>query len=144
MPAPRLRLANGRFASVQQLIDNLEDPSPLLQRVGEYMKKSTQDRIKSTKTAPNGIPWAAWSSLTAFSRARKGNSSSGLLFDTGRLHDSIEYQVQARSVIVGAGVQYAKYLQEGTLNMPARPFVGMSKQDLKSIDDIVRDYLKKS
>ena len=141
MALPKLRLKNGRFASIQQLINSLQNPAPLLQRVGEFLKASIKDRIKTTKTDPAGNPWQPWAFATELARERKGTASSGLLFDSGRLYDSIDYQVQAKSVIAGAGVSYARYLQAGTQNMPARPFVGISKQDTQSIDVLVREYL---
>jgi len=142
MSLPKLRLKNGRFASLQQIINSLQNPAPLLDQVGQYLKKSTQERISTTKKSPSDQPWAPWADVTAMAREKKGTAGRGLLFDSGALYDSIDYQVQAKSVIVGAGVSYARFLQAGTFNMPARPFIGFSQQDKTNIHNMVVEYLK--
>lgn len=43
--------------------------------------------------------------------------------DTGRLRDSMQYQVDIDSVAVGTDVEYAPYVHEGTYKMAARPYL---------------------
>lgn len=139
-----LRDERGRFASVQQLIDKIQHPEPLLDQIGKILKASTQARITTTKKSPDGTPWAPWSYATLLARMKDGSASLGILNHTGNLLKSITYQVQGRQVKVGADSSvalYAKYLQEGTLNMPARPFVGISQQDNEAVRIAVRRYL---
>ena len=107
MSLPRLRLRNGRFTTIEQLIQDLQNPTPLLQRVGAYLKASIQNRITTTKTAPDGTPWAPWAFVTEMARERKGTAGYGLLYDSGALYNSIDYQVVGKQVIAGAGVSYA-------------------------------------
>lgn len=43
--------------------------------------------------------------------------------DTGRLRDSMRYQTDADSVVIGTDVEYAPYVHEGTYKMEARPYL---------------------
>lgn len=43
--------------------------------------------------------------------------------DTGRLRDSIEHEVNGRTLRVGTNVEYAVYVEEGTRYMDAEPFL---------------------
>ena len=90
--------------------------------------KRTKKRIRTDKRTPDGIPWAIWAESTAISRARKGTALRGLLYDTGALLKSIEYDINNDRFAVGSGVDYAEYLQEGTDNMPAREFLGFNER----------------
>ena len=44
---------------------------------------------------------------------------------TGRLRDSLTHEVLdgEKAVIVGSNVEYAKYVEGGTMKMPARPYL---------------------
>lgn len=127
---------------LETLLSKLKNPRPALVEIGRMLVKSTQERIQKTKQDPTGKPWAPWSMGTLLGRTRKGTAARGILYDSGNLLRSIEAQVQSNSVIVGTKVNYASFLQDGTKNMPARPFVGISKQDEGRINDILRKHLK--
>lgn len=139
-----LREANGRFATVQKLIDSLQNPRPLLEIVGQILKQRTKQRITTTKIDPTGRQWKPWSYSTFIARARKGNVSRGVLYDSGNLLNSITYQVSGKQVVVGVNsgmAPYAVFLQNGTPNMPARPFIGISKDDNDAVRTAVKNYL---
>lgn len=127
---------------LETLLQKLKNPRPALVEIGRMLVRSTQDRLRSTKQGPDGKPWAPWSMATLLGRLRKGTASGGILYDSGNLMRSIQAEVQSNSVIVGTKVNYASFLQDGTKNMPARPFVGVSKQDEGRINDILRKHLK--
>ncbi len=42
---------------------------------------------------------------------------------TGNLKSSIAYDADDRQVIIGSDVTYASYVEEGTVNMRARPYL---------------------
>ena len=140
----RLRANNGRFISIQKAIDSLQNPSAFLDKVGQALQASTQARISTTKVSPNGTPFAPWSIKTALARFKKGNASRGILYDTGNLLNSIDYQVIGKTVTVGVNTNapYGTYLQNGTRYMPARPFVGISEQDREMVRVLLQSYLK--
>lgn len=132
-----------RTNNIQRLLAKLQDKEPVLQQVGELLVNSTKARIASTKTSPDGSPFAPWSFATLKARQKDGSASSGILLKTGRLLNSIEYQIQGDQVVVGANssAPYANFLQVGTPNMPARPFVGISQPDTELIQSVLRKHL---
>lgn len=127
-------------AAWNRLLSNLKDPKPLLKRIGQNLEDSTIARLVATKESPSGSPWAPWASGTAKARARTGNSGNGLLYNSGRLIKSIKHEVRGNTVTVGSdpSAPYASFLQNGTKNMPARPFVGISRGDQDNIFEIVK------
>jgi len=133
-------------AALSRIVRRLANPRPVLEELGQALKTGTQERIKTTKTSPDGTPFAPWSIATALARQKRGTVSGGILFDTGKLFNSIQYQVTGKQVEVGAdeSAPYAKYLQAGTRNMPARPFVGISERDLENVRKILRSYIQKA
>lgn len=43
--------------------------------------------------------------------------------DTGRLRNSVTHAVSGESVFVGTDVEYGPYVELGTINTPAQPFL---------------------
>ncbi len=129
---------------LQKLLEALADPTPLLQTVGGILRDSTVNRIVNTKTSPDGEAWAPWAMSTMLARTKRGTSGTGLLYETGGLANSITFEIQGNSVIVGSNSPVAPYLQNGTDNMPARPFVGISQEDSDSIHSALADFLAKA
>lgn len=140
----RLRSRNGSFISIEKLIDKLENPARMLDQIGQTLQASIQARISTTKTSPNGVPFAPWSIKTALARLKKGNASRGILYDSGTLLNAVQYQVNGKRVEVGvdSSAPYGVFLQNGTRHMPARPFVGISDQDREMVRVLLQSYLK--
>lgn len=130
---------------LQRLTHRLDDLTPVMHGIGGILETSTTDRIRSTKTAPDGTRWAEWSQSTRQAKARMSAKQRGsLLLVRGKqsgLLGSITYEASKNSVIVGSVMYYAAYLQQGTSRMPARPFLGLSAQDYRTIDDLLHDYI---
>ncbi|MGL6458857.1 phage virion morphogenesis protein [Aeromonas hydrophila] len=109
------------LARYQRLLDTLgrsDHKAELLESIGAVAESQTRRRISDEKTAPDGTPWAPWS--TDYAKTRHGNQS--LLQGDGDLLDSIEYQVQRNSVRVGSALAYAGVHQDGfsgTVQVPA-------------------------
>lgn len=113
----------------------------LLEELGEHFVHIVKERIQSTKENPYGRDWQEWADGTRRQREYKGNTAQGLLWDTGDLLHSITFETGPNEVRIGSPLDYAKWLQDGTENMPAREFLGFSPDDLIAIDRIVDDYL---
>ena len=111
-------------------------PEETLRRVAEEEVRAVQNRIRNSKTDPEGQPWAPWSMATIRANARRGGS---LLFRTGALHDSIQYRISEKTLTIYSNVGYARYLQFGTPKMPARPFLGWSRDNINRIKQILKD-----
>lgn len=97
--------------------------SDFLNELGIGMVQEVHKRIADSKQSPDGTPWRPWATSTAKARRRAGASSS-LLYNSGDLYRSINYNVTGDKLTISSSVPYAKYLQHGTRNMPARPFLG--------------------
>ncbi|WP_024277997.1 phage virion morphogenesis protein [Xanthobacter sp. 126] len=130
------------------------DFEPLLTIIGAVLESSTRERIEETKTAPDGTRWAP---------NREGTST---LLRTGRhLRDSIAFIASASELDVGSSWEFAHIHQDGAVikpknakrlsfvvgghrvsakqvTIPARPFVGVSKEDEAEILRVATDYLR--
>ena len=103
------------------------DPlQPWFEKTAERIGKQVEGRIRATKLDPDFKAWAPWAPSTEYSRLRKGNAMRGLLYDEGTLLAGITHRATLTGVEVGVedSVDYAGFLQYGTRNMPARPFLG--------------------
>jgi len=114
-------------------------PEQVIKQVALDEVKATQNRIRNSKTDPEGRPWAPWSMATIRSNKNRGGS---LLFRTGALLNSIEYRISEKTLTIYSNVGYAKYLQFGTPKMPARPFLGWSRESINKIKKILQDAVK--
>lgn len=103
-----------------QMLERQAQPpgSDIMNRLGEYLQASTQDRF-TTQTAPDGTPWQP---LKARYARRKKYNPDKILTLRGYLRSGIRHQVTGdTSVEVGANLAYAAIHQlGGTIDMPAR------------------------
>lgn len=115
-------------------------PDETLKQLAEEQVAVVQNRIRNTKTDPDGQPWAPWSMATirAYSRSGRGGS---LLFRTGALLDSIQYRISEKTLTIFSNVGYAKYLQFGTPKMPARRFLGWNQESINRVKEILKEKI---
>ena len=71
------------------------------------------------------------------------------MLDTGRLRNSITYRVAGEVLYVGTNVEYAGIHQFGAragrrrnVVIPARPFLGISRDDREKIEHIIQDFIR--
>jgi phage virion morphogenesis protein len=101
------------------------------------LESQTRRRIGSEKRAPSGRAWEAWSDRYAATRT----GTQSLLMSDGHLHDSIESLVTPDKVTWGSNLVYASTHQDGTDDVPARPFLGLSRDNAREIDaELVRFF----
>lgn len=89
----------------------------------------------------------------------KGNPGGKTLTDTARLRDSIDYDSTADAVTVGSkwvskdgsNVKYARIHQLGgkagrghSVNIEARPYLGINDENMEDIREAVADFIKDS
>ena len=113
-------------------------PKEVMEIMGKKAVTDTQTRIRSTKTSPDGQPWAPWSMATIRANAGRGGS---LLFRTGALHNSIKYRLSEHTLTVYSNTGYSSYLQNGTSKMPARPFLGWTENDINTIKRLLKERI---
>ena len=141
----------GAFRRLAATAGNLR---PALDDIGERLAESTKRRF-STSTAPSGKHWKKNRPSTL---ARKKNPLP--LVRLGDLQDTIHYRASGQRLEVGSPMIYAAAQQFGARrgafgktrhgvpipwgDIPARPFLGISRQDSSNILDILADHLKNS
>lgn len=119
------------------------DMSPFMAMIGDYQKEAAQVRITETKSSPDDNPWAPWSNQRRQERIAKGNADLGLLLDTGTLLNLIHSVSTPYGVEIGTGLDYAADLQNGTRNMPARPFLGWTPGEMATTEQMAALFIEK-
>ncbi len=149
---------------VKRLSDKLKscalsssDRINLMGSLGLEIEEQTKDRFVHTRTAPDGSPWKEISEVT---RQYLKNGEGSTLYREGGLFRSIERQVESEwSVIVGAASEYAATHQFGAKqgefgrsknngpipwgDIPARPYLGLSPDDIDELEDMAEDWLRR-
>ncbi|WP_051340944.1 phage virion morphogenesis protein [Azospirillum halopraeferens] len=124
------------------LAQGITDKRPLLDSLGGLVESQTRRRLSQDKEGPNGEPWPDWSDSYKATR-RTGHH---LLESTGTLIDSVHYMVRGDAVEVGSGMVYAAIhhfggAEAGKPEIPARPWLGVSEEDGREIDEVLGDWL---
>jgi phage virion morphogenesis protein len=132
--------------------------------IGVEVEAPTQERF-DTQKSPDGASWKALAQKTTNYYASKGLlGARSILVGEGTLRDSITSEVQGGgwSVLVGATMEYAAVHQFGAVikpksspylfvpgygklkqvTIPARPYLGVSADDAKAIENAVAVFLE--
>jgi phage virion morphogenesis protein len=145
--------------SLAGLLSAIQNPAPLLEKLGEYTLGSTRDRFK-TQTAPDGSAWAALQPW--YQRIKARNKNKTLTLD-GYLRGQMTWQLDGkRKVEVGSNSPYAAVHQFGSdrpqnvqrlrfkdyipraTTIPARPYLGLSDSDRNELVERTLDWLRTS
>lgn len=131
------------------------DLSALLEGIGSEVENQTRRRFQEEKTDADGIAWPEWSERYAASKhgddgharhpgARRESGGHSLLVLRGDLQDSLQSEVSGDEVTVGSNMVYALTHQEGDpdRNIPARPFLGLSAQNVGELEDYVVNFME--
>lgn len=112
----------------------------LLADIGGHVESSTRRRIGQEKVGPGRQRWASWSPAYAATR----HAGQSLLQGEGDLLDSISSLVIGDTVEVGSNLVYAATHQFGddSRSIPARPYLGLSSEDVSGIDRLSVDALE--
>lgn len=104
---------------------------PILDLMGSSVKAEVQIEIGEYQSGVG--PYPATAQLADATLDRKAKSGEGKggnpdtpLWATGEYHDTIDYakDVNSLSVEIGSNLDYVKYLELGTADMPPRPVFG--------------------
>ena len=132
------------IASLNQKVKRVQDNIYRTKiRIGEEEVTRTKQRLVTSKTDPNGIPWQPWSVRTLRQRTRENKVARGLLDRTGVLIRSIKSKVSGNFVIVYSNTLYSLWLQRGTTRMPQRQFLGWGNNVKKNIKKLLIEGIKK-
>lgn len=157
-------------AAFARLVQSGTDMRPVMQQLGELLVETTKQRFE-TSTAPDGTPWAPnaestylklldryTSSYGKTGKVSKGGASRAagkkpLIGETKALSTTINYRAGSDFVEIGSPMEYAAVHQFGAAarsftggktpwgDIPARPFLGLSRADEATIVDVTQRHL---
>lgn len=135
-------------ALLQGLRERAADSQGVLEPIGDLLLESTAVRF-DVHAGPDGTRWSPvspqYAGRKAGGKATKRSSVSTQPSDTlvlsGDLRDGIAFQIEAGVLFVGTNRPYGATHQFGRGNIPARPFLGLSKEDEEAIIAILEDHL---
>lgn len=128
-------------AYLAELPDALADMDDLMDELAGQMESATLERFK-TNIAPDGTPWEK--------SARAMRDGGQTLVDTGvNLRDTITSASDASSAQVGTSSPIAAIHQFGgkagrneSVELPARPYIGLSDIDRGDAQDATLAYIR--
>lgn len=149
-----LQITETGLAEALLLIEGIEHAltDELMEGIARLVQEQTRRRIEQEKTTPEGAAWKAnW----------KGSS---ILYESGALSRSIDYDVSSDSAEVGSGLVYARIHQEGgvivpksakalafqmgnrfvqvqSVTIPARTYLGLSASNQRDVIEAAEDWL---
>lgn len=133
------------------------DLTILMDQIGALLEQSARDRIEATNVAPDGTPWYPSDRVDLF--------GGRTLFETGRLAASLTHEAGPDQVAIGSAMIYAgvhqtgaiivpknaqaltfmlpggAFVEVGKVEIPARPYLGISETDEEDILDLTGMYL---
>lgn len=134
--------------SLQQIANQLEQPRRLYGILGETLKKIHTARFKAEQD-PDGNNWKALDDRTLALKRKRGKSPK-ILRQYGYLADKTAYNVTNDNVEFGSKEVYARLHQFGgkagrgkKVSIPARPWLGVGKNDETLLLEKARFHLRK-
>lgn len=137
-----LKLKDTLTPELLKQVKKYKNLDTVFKKIGQFEMRQTRRRIRITKESPDKVAWKGWAPGTIKARWNKGNLSQGLLYDTKTMHDLFVLTHSNNHMSLKAGVDYAKFLQDGTENMDARPFMGWSEVSLEFIERSFKRHFK--
>lgn len=107
--------------------------------IGEYLLESHRQRFDD-QVDPDGH---AWEPLSARTIERKKKNADKILIEHGGLMDSLHYNASSHGLEFGTNLIYGATHQFGDedRNIPARPFLGINRDDEEEIIRIIEDHI---
>ena len=131
-----VRGAKELLIGIENLVNNVLDPSKLADQVGAAMLARMQRRFIDKQVDPDGEPWTI--SKAAIRRQAQGRGGK-TGFDTGRLFRSIQLFKDSKKVRrIGTNVPYSRKFQEGGEGQPARVFLGFGTDDERFAEFVLK------
>lgn len=126
------------LAFLRRLGEHVDDLTPLMGQIGDYLIDSTRSRIDEQQ-APDGTPWAPLS--PGYARRKPKNADRILVLDN-ILRTTFAYNAGPKALEFGTNRIYAATHQFGRGAIPARPFLGLSENDEGEVLALIREYVE--
>lgn len=151
---------------LQDTSGKLRNLQPFWHIIGEYMKRRTIKECFDKEQAPDGTKWQPLSPTTIKLRMKRHKSGNmKILQDTGELRRSVKYKAFPKYVIIGSNLKYSRihqfggtihskqfrtskkdyshYIVKRSINIPARPYLGITEQDRQYILKTFQAYINR-
>lgn len=130
------------IAGFDTLIGKVANMEAMMDDIGAGLVVSAQKRIEDEE-APDG---SKWPELATSTRKKRGQSAK-MLRDSNMLYGSLTHMATAQEARYGSNKAYARIQNLGGMagpgqqvEIPARTFLGVSKDDEAMIFDVARDH----
>ena len=140
LDARQLLALNEKIAGLAERLSAAGRRAELLDALGEEIENQTKERFAS-KRAPDGEAWLPWSEKYAARIGRRYPGAS-LLVRRRQLEQSITHAVENEDLRVGSNMEYAASHQYGWEDIPERPYLGITEENMGELGMLVEDYLK--
>ena len=130
------------LAVFERLLERVTDPATALAEIGEYGMKSTYARISGQNDDPIEI-WESLSPAYRRSKVKQAHHPDDILILYGDMVGTIAWQGDSAQVGWGSSRVYAAAQQFGReeINLPARPFLGLTDRDRYAVLAIMEKWL---
>jgi phage virion morphogenesis protein len=131
--------------ALSRLRRKISNMRPVMAEIAETLRSSVEENFaRESSRGPLASKakvgaWAALAPGTLKNRARKGKTGKKLQV-TGQLLASIQTKSSDVEALVGTNKKYARFLNDGTKKMPARPFMVIQQADLQEIEQTINEY----
>lgn len=143
--------------AIRRALAEMKDGRPMFEDIGEYMVTSTRER-GLRGLSPDGTPWAPkkQSTLDRYKARGYGNLTRPLIGPSRRLLREVQRFVSNNGVTIGSALIYSGVMQGGAMKgafgtdrrgrpipwgtIPARPWLGISRDDEAAIVEIADEF----
>lgn len=119
---------------------------PVMNDIAETLRTSVEENFKQESARkPVGGRGGVWQDIapsTKKARAKINKYPGRKLQVTGQLLASLTTQATNTEALLGTNKKYARFLNDGTKKMPARPFMVIQEADKQEFAEIVQDYFR--
>lgn len=143
-------------------LGKLSDKKPLYDTIAGIVKEAIDENFRTEGRRLGGGGWTKLAKSTLKQKEKKGFAS--ILRNTGRLQNSVIVNVDESGISVSSPLPYANIHQYGgtipirkrsvktsvkkmmerktSINIPARPYMDLTKSDMERIYDAVRKWMR--
>lgn len=133
---------------LQQLADRMGDLSPFMQEVSGVLAFGVEEAFRLEQDPVTGQPWEELADATVAHRSEAGHWPGKILQVSGQMAVSYSTDFGPDFAVVGTNLVYAAIHQFGgpagrnrSIEIPARPTLGLAEQSVDEILDIAGRYL---
>lgn len=133
---------NPNLPEIEQILQRVNNLTPAMRDIAGVLEGATADAFEQQRDPTTHSAWEPLQDKTARRKSRKGYSSQTLI-QHGALRRSITTEVEKDQVRIFSPLEYAAAHQLGSAdrNIPARPFMGVSPEEVDEMAEMIASYI---